>query len=91
MYIDMLITRSRSNYKIVIKVLETAKGGGATKAEIISRIASLSSSQLRKITAELADKGYLSLDPNDDNNCNRYITTHRGHRFLNKFRQLKQE
>ncbi len=84
------ITRSRSNRKIIVKILETAESG-ATKAELISMIPSLSYSQLRKITAELSDKGYLQLDPNDDNNGNRYITTHRGHLFLNKFRQLKQE
>jgi predicted transcriptional regulator len=84
------ITRSRSNRKIIVKVLEAAKAG-ATKAEIISNIPSLSSSQMRKITAELADKGYLQLDPNDDNNGNRYITTHRGHLFLNKFRQLEEQ
>ena len=87
MYINISITRSRSNYKIIIEVLETTKAG-ATKAEIISMIPSLSHSQLRKITAELADKGYLRLDPNDGNDSNRYITTHRGHRFLNTFREL---
>ena len=84
------ITRSRSNRKIIVKILETAKAG-ATKAELISMIPSLTHSQLRKITAELSDKGYLQLDPNDDNNGNRYITTHRGHLFLNKFRELEEQ
>ena len=67
--------RSRSDPTMLVRVLE-ATGKGATKAEILTKLPSLSSSQLRRISAELADKGYLRLDPNDNN---RYVTTHRGY------------
>ena len=67
--------RSRSDPTMLVRVLE-ATVKGATKAEILTKLPSLSSSQLRRISAELADKGYLRLDPNDNN---RYVTTHRGY------------
>jgi predicted transcriptional regulator len=70
--------RSRSDPDTVVRILE-ATYLGATKAEILAKLPSLTSSQLRKITAELADKDYLRSDPNDNN---RYVTTHRGHLFL---------
>jgi predicted transcriptional regulator len=70
--------RSRSEPDTVVRILE-ATCLGATKAEILAKLPSLTSSQLRKITAELADKDYLRPDSNDNN---RYITTHRGHLFL---------
>jgi predicted transcriptional regulator len=75
--------RSRSNPNILVGVLEATEEG-ATKAEILAKLPSLSSSQLRRIGAELADKGYLRPDPNDKN---RYVTTHRGYVFLNRLRK----
>lgn len=75
--------RSRSDPTMLVRVLE-ATGKGATKAEILIELPSLSSSQLRRISAELADKGYLRLDPNDNN---RYVTTHRGYVYLNRLRK----
>ena len=78
--------RSRSDPNIVFRILETTRVG-ATKAEILAKLPSLTSSQLRRISAELVDKDYLRSDPNDNN---RYVTTHRGHLFLNKFRELKE-
>ena len=78
--------RSRTDPSIVFRILETTRVGG-TKAEILAKLPSLTSSQLRRISAELVDKDYLRSDPNDNN---RYVTTHRGHLFLNKFRELKE-
>jgi predicted transcriptional regulator len=78
--------RSRSDPNIVFRILETTRVG-ATKAEILAKLPSLTSSQLRRISAELIDKDYLRPDPNDNN---QYVTTHRGHLFLNKFRELKE-
>lgn len=68
---------------MVVRVLETARAG-TTKAEILAKLPSLSSSQLRKIGAELTDKGYLRTDPNDNN---RYVTTHKGYAYLNRRRK----
>ena len=79
------IMRSRSDPDILVRVLEAAREG-ATKAEILARLPSLSSSQLRRIGAELADKGYFRLDPNDNNH---YVTTHRGYVYLNRLRKRK--
>ena len=73
--------RSRSDPNILVRVLEATREG-ATKAEILAKLPSLSSSQLRRIGAELADKGYLRPDPNHKN---RYVTTHRGYVYLNSF------
>lgn len=78
MYPGISLMRSRSNLRLVFRILKIAEEG-ATKAEIISNIPSLSYSQLRKIMAELTDKDYLRPDPNDNN---RYITSHKGHNFL---------
>jgi predicted transcriptional regulator len=75
--------RSRSDPEILVRVLEAA-GGGAPKAEILARLPSLSSSLLRRIGAELADKGHFRLDPNENN---RYVTTHRGYVHLNRLRK----
>jgi predicted transcriptional regulator len=75
--------RSRSDPNILVRVLQ-ATGEGATKAEILAKLPSLSSSQLRRIGAELADKDYLRPDPNDNN---RYVTTHKGTVYLNRLRK----
>ena len=75
--------RSRSDPNILVRVLE-ATGVGATKAEILAKLPSLSSSQLRRIGAELSDKGYWRPDPNDNNH---YVTTHRGYVYLNRLRK----
>jgi hypothetical protein len=75
--------RSRSDPNILVRVLEATREG-ATKAEILAKLPSLSSSQLRKIGAELADKGYLRPDPNHKN---RYVTSHRGYVYLNRLRK----
>jgi predicted transcriptional regulator len=68
---------------MLVRILEATRKG-ATKAEILTKLPSLSSSQLRRIGAELADKGYLRLDPNDND---RYVTTHRGYVYLNRLRK----
>jgi predicted transcriptional regulator len=83
MHIELTIMRSRSDPNILVRVLE-ATGAGATKAEILAKLPSLSSSQLRRIGAELVDKGYLRPDPNDNN---RYVTTHKGYVYLNRLRK----
>jgi predicted transcriptional regulator len=75
--------RSRSDPNILVRVLEATRTG-ATKAEILAKLPFLSSSQLRRIGAELADKGYLRPAPNDNN---RYVTTDRGHVYLNRLRK----
>ena len=75
--------RSRSDPSILVRVLE-ATGEGATKAEMLAKLPSLSSSQLRRIGAELADKGYMRPDPNDND---RYVTTHRGYVYLKRLRR----
>ncbi len=83
LHIELTIMRSRSDPDILVKVLE-ATGIGATKAELLAKLPSLSSSQLRRIGAELSDKGYWRPDPNDNN---RYVTTHRGYVYLNRLRK----
>jgi predicted transcriptional regulator len=75
--------RSKSDPIILVRALEATREG-ATKAEILAKLPFLSSSQLRRIGAELADKGYLQPDPNDNN---RYVTTHRGYVYLNSLRK----
>jgi predicted transcriptional regulator len=76
--------RSRSDPNILVRLLEATGGGGATKAEILAKLPYLSSSQLRRIGAELVDKGYLWPDPNDND---RYVTTHRGYVYLKRLRK----
>jgi predicted transcriptional regulator len=83
LHIELTIMRSRSDPDILVKVLEATRLG-ATKAEVLARLPSLSSSQLRRIGAELSDKRYWRPDPNDKN---RYVTTHRGYEYLNRLRK----
>jgi predicted transcriptional regulator len=79
----IIVMRSRSDPNILVRVLE-ATGKGATKAEILAKLPSLSSSQLRRIGAVLSDKGYWRTDLNYNN---RYVTTHRGYVYLNRLRK----
>jgi predicted transcriptional regulator len=60
------------------QLLELSKSG-TTKAKMKSSL-SISNTQLRKILAELVDKGFLKfIEPQQQ-----YITTHKGLKFLNR-------
>ncbi len=60
------------------QLLELSKSG-TTKAKMKSSL-SISNTQLRKILAELVDKGFLQfIEPQQQ-----YITTHTGLKFLNR-------
>lgn len=58
---------------------------GATKQKILKEPAPLTHEQLRRITAELVDRGLLRYV--DVNRV--YITTDKGHQFPNQNRNLK--
>jgi predicted transcriptional regulator len=73
--------KSRSDPKTIARILE-ATSFGATKAELMVKLPSLTNSQLRRIFAELVDKDYLRPDPSENG---RYVTTHKGLLFLKKF------
>jgi predicted transcriptional regulator len=67
-----------SKEDISVQLLELSKSG-TTKAKMKSRL-SISNTQLRKILAELVDKGFLQfIEPQQQ-----YITTHKGLKFLNR-------
>jgi predicted transcriptional regulator len=67
-----------SREDISVQLLELSKSG-TTKAKMKSRL-SISNTQLRKILAELVDKGFLQfIEPQQQ-----YITTHKGLKFLNR-------
>ena len=63
---------------ISVQLLELSKSG-TTKAKMKSSL-SVSNTQLRKILAELVDKGFLQvIEPQQQ-----YITTHKGLNFLHR-------
>lgn len=63
---------------ISVQLLELSKSG-TTKAKMKSSL-SVSNTQLRKILAELVDKGFLQfIEPQQQ-----YITTHKELKFLNR-------
>jgi predicted transcriptional regulator len=65
---------------IIVQLLKMSKNG-STKAKMKNSI-SISHTQLRKILAELVDKGLLRfVEPEQ-----LYITTHKGHLFLKKMK-----
>ena len=67
-----------SREDISVQLLELSKSG-TTKAKMKSSL-SISNTQLRKILAELVDKGFLQfIEPQQQ-----YITTHKGLKFLNR-------
>jgi predicted transcriptional regulator len=69
-----------SREDIIVQLLEISKNG-STKAKI-KNSSSISHTQLRKILAELVDKGLLQfVEPEQ-----LYITTHKGHLFLKKMK-----
>lgn len=68
---------------IIIKILKSCVDG-TTKRKIL-KATSLTHEQLRRITAELVDKELLRyVDAN-----RLYITTDKGHQFLNQNRNVK--
>lgn len=67
--------------EMFIQILEVTKEG-ATKKQIMDKIPGLSPSQLRKYTAELADKNLIHYDEG----AGRYITTDRGIKYVNSKR-----
>lgn len=60
---------------MIVHILNICKDG-ATKSAIMRRL-SLSNSQLRRISAELVDKGFLQFREPD-----KYITANKGYEFL---------
>lgn len=60
---------------VIVQILDICKDG-ATKSSIKHKL-SLSNSQLRRISAELVDKGFLQFSEPGI-----YITTHKGYKFL---------
>ena len=67
-----------SREDISVQLLELSKSG-TTKAKMKSSL-SVSNTQLRKILAELVDKGFLQfIEPQ-----HQYITTHKGLKSLNR-------
>jgi predicted transcriptional regulator len=69
---------------IFVKILKSCVNG-ATKQKILKEAAPLTHEQLRRITAELVDRELLRYV--DVNRV--YITTDKGHQFLNQNRNLK--
>jgi predicted transcriptional regulator len=67
--------------EVIASLLEVTKNG-ATKAKMRSTI-SVAPTQLRKILAELMDKGFLHFVETQQ----LYITTHKGYLFLNTLTQ----
>ena len=67
-----------SREDISVQLLELSKSG-TTKAKMKSSL-SVSNTQLRKILAELVDKGFLKFIELQQ----QYITTHKGLKFLNR-------
>jgi predicted transcriptional regulator len=67
-----------SREDIIVQLLEMSKNG-STKAKMKNSL-SVSHTQLRKILAELVDIGLLQFVELEQ----LYITTHKGHLFLNK-------
>ncbi len=67
-----------SREDISVQLPELSKSG-TTKSKMKSSL-SISNTQLRKILAELVDKGFLQfIEPQQQ-----YITTHKGLKFLNR-------
>jgi predicted transcriptional regulator len=69
---------------IFVEILKSCVNG-ATKQKILKEAAPLTHGQLRRITAELVDRELLRYV--DVNRV--YITTDKGHQFLNQNRNLK--
>jgi predicted transcriptional regulator len=69
---------------IFIEILKSCVEG-ATKRKILKEATHLTHEQLRRITAEMVDKELLRYV--DANRV--YITTDKGHHFLNQNRNLK--
>jgi predicted transcriptional regulator len=67
--------QSDNRTSMIVQILDVCKDG-ATKSAIMHKL-SLSNSQLRRISAELVDKGFLQFrEPGI------YITTDKGYEFL---------
>ena len=66
---------------IFVEILKSCVDGG-TKRKILKKVAPLTHEQLRRMTAELVDKELLTYV--DVNRV--YITTDKGHQFLNQNR-----
>jgi predicted transcriptional regulator len=73
--LDDSTTQSDYRASLVAKILEVCKQGAA-KSEIMHKL-SLSHSQLRRLSAELVDKGLLQFSEPGI-----YVTTDKGYEFL---------
>jgi predicted transcriptional regulator len=80
----IILVAQRKEY-IMAKILEVSKYG-ATKTKLIHEL-SMTYRQLRRIMAELVDRRYLRFIVSQEV----YITTHRGHIFLDKLKREKNE
>ena len=67
--------QSDNRTSVIVQILDICKDG-ATKSAITHKL-SLSNSQLRRISAELVDKGFLHFSEPGI-----YITTNKGYEFL---------
>jgi predicted transcriptional regulator len=67
--------QSDNRTSVIVQILDICKNG-ATKSAITHKL-SLSNSQLRRISAELVDKGFLQFSE-----PGKYITTNKGYEFL---------
>ena len=67
---------------VMAKILERSKHG-ATKTQLMHVISSISYRRLRRIMAELVDRRFLRFLVSQEV----YITTHRGHIFLDKLKK----
>jgi predicted transcriptional regulator len=69
---------------VMVSILEAAVRG-ATKKRMMDEISPLSDEELRRISAELVDRGLLRyIEPEGV-----YVTTDKGHVFLNGHKTLK--
>ena len=66
--------QSDNRTSVIVQILDICKNGA--KKSVIMHKLSLSNSQLRRISAELVDKGFLQFSESGI-----YITTHKGYEF----------
>ena len=69
-------TDNNADDSIYVSILSIAKEGASTKQ--IAQAVSMSNQQLRRLTAELVDRGMLRVDLKK----HEFVTTDKGHVFL---------
>ena len=79
----MLILGGQMKEAIMSQILEISKHG-ATETKLVDNLP-LTSRRLRRIVAELVDRGFLQFIGSQE----AYITTHRGYIFLDKLKKEK--